>query len=64
MTDRPSQDAVEIPNKPYESENGMAERAARVLKQQRKSSGGLTDDSNEGDMKVSDSKPFKNLSGH
>ena len=63
MAHTPSQNAVEIPDEPYESENEMAERAARVLKQQRKNSGGLTDDSNEGDMKVSDYKPFKGLKG-
>jgi hypothetical protein len=61
MTDRPAKDPVEIPNKPFPSENEMAERSANVLKEQRKASGGLEDASNEGDMKVSDEKPYKGL---
>jgi len=59
--DQPKKSSTPIPDTPFESENVMAEDAARVLKQQREQSGGLEDASNEGDARVSDSKPYKNL---
>lgn len=61
MTKRPAQDPAPIPNVPYESENAMAEEAARVLKWQREASGNLPDSSTENPVK--NSKPFKNLKG-
>ena len=61
MTHNSAKDPVKIPDKPFPSENEMAEGEAKVLKQQRKDSGGLEDASNEGDMKVSDEKPYKGL---
>lgn len=56
---RPSQTPAPIPNAntPFESENVMAEEAARVLAQQRKSSGGLEDSSTENPVK--NDQPFK-----
>lgn len=57
----PPNDPVPIPAKPFRTENDMAEGAARVLKEQRRQSGGLEDASNEGDARVQDSKPYKNL---
>lgn len=60
---KPAQTPQPIPDKPYESENVMAEESARVLEEQRKTSGGLADGSDEGEMKVKNDKPYKNLSG-
>ncbi len=57
----PPNDPIPVPDKPFPSENETAERSARVLKQQRKNSGGLEDSSEEGEAKVVNDTPFKNL---
>lgn len=63
MAHIPKKENVPIPDRPFDSEDLMAQNGARVLKQQRDQSGGLEDESQEGDAKVSDSKPYKNLKG-
>jgi hypothetical protein len=50
-----------VPTGPFPSEEEMSQAEAEVLKQQRKQSGGLEDASQEGDAKVVDSKPYKDL---
>lgn len=62
MTHTPPKTNTPIPTNNWDSEEGMAQAEARVLKEQRKQSGGLEDASNEGDAKVVNSTPFKNLS--
>ena len=52
-------DPAKIPDRPFESENAMAEEHARVLEAQRKSSGNLPDQPKG--LEVRDDRPYKNL---
>ena len=61
MGHTPPKTNIPIPNHPFDSEDKMAQEEARVLRQQRESSGGLSDESAE--APVQDSKPYKNLRG-
>ena len=54
-------DAEKSPQKPFESEETWAQEATRVLKEQRRESGGLPDSSTEVPARVQDDDPFKKL---
>lgn len=59
--DRPVKDNAPIPTKPFDSEEGWSRAATRTLEEQRRESGGLSDD--PGDAPVRDTRPFRNLRG-